>query len=117
MCVRAYGPRFLWMWPNARISVMGGEQAAMVLSQLRRDNIEAKGGTWSGAEEDAFRAPTRAQFETQGHPYYAPRPMRPSSRRGSAFSGCDDGEACTIPAVSHAPDRQSRRDCRPCHPD
>jgi 3-methylcrotonyl-CoA carboxylase beta subunit len=71
MCGRAYSPRFLWMWPNARISVMGGEQAAMVLSTLRRDNIEAKGGTWSAEEEDAFRAPTKAQFETQGSPYYA----------------------------------------------
>ena len=71
MCGRAYSPRFLWMWPNARISVMGGEQAAMVLSQLRRDNIEAKGGAWSANEEDAFRAPIRAQYETQGHPYYA----------------------------------------------
>jgi len=67
----ANGPRFLWMWPNARISVMGGEQAAMVLSQLRRDNIEAKGGSWSIEEENAFRAPTRAQFEAQGNPYYA----------------------------------------------
>src|SRR5450432_2583484 len=71
MCGRAYSPRFLWMWPNARISVMGGEQAAMVLSTLRRDNIEAKGGSWSAEEEDAFRAPTRAQFEAQGNPYYA----------------------------------------------
>jgi 3-methylcrotonyl-CoA carboxylase beta subunit len=71
MCGRAYSPRFLWMWPNARISVMGGEQAAMVLSQLRRDNIEANGGCWSAEEENAFRAPTRAQFETQGSPYYA----------------------------------------------
>jgi 3-methylcrotonyl-CoA carboxylase beta subunit len=71
MCGRAYSPRFLWMWPNARISVMGGEQAAMVLSQLRRDNIEAKGGTWSVEEENEFRAPTRAQFESQGNPYYA----------------------------------------------
>ena len=71
MCGRAYSPRFLWMWPNARISVMGGEQAAMVLSQLRRDNIEAKGGKWSAEEEDTFRAPIRAQYETQGHPYYA----------------------------------------------
>src|SRR5471030_3212165 len=71
MCGRAYSPRFLWMWPNARISVMGGEQAAMVLSQLRRDNIEVKGGTWSVEEENEFRAPTRAQFETQGNPYYA----------------------------------------------
>ena len=71
MCGRAYSPRFLWMWPNARISVMGGEQAAMVLSQLRRDNIEAKGGSWSAEEEDEFRAPIRAQYETQGNPYYA----------------------------------------------
>src|SRR3979490_561961 len=68
---RAYSPRFLWMWPNARISVMGGEQAAMVLSQVRRDNIEAKGETWSADEEDKFRAPIRAQYESQGSPYYA----------------------------------------------
>jgi len=71
MCGRAYAPRFLWMWPNARISVMGGEQAAMVLSTLRRDNIEAKGGTWSVEEEEAFRKPTRDQFEAQGSPYHA----------------------------------------------
>ncbi|QDM17314.1 methylcrotonoyl-CoA carboxylase [Tardiphaga sp. vice352] len=71
MCGRAYSPRFLWMWPNARISVMGGEQAAMVLSTLRRDNIEAKGGSWSVEEEEAFRKPTRDQFESQGSPYYA----------------------------------------------
>ncbi len=63
--------RFLWMWPNARISVMGGEQAAMVLSQVRRDNIEAKGETWSAEEEDKFRAPIRAQYESQGSPFYA----------------------------------------------
>jgi 3-methylcrotonyl-CoA carboxylase beta subunit len=71
MCGRAFGPRFVWMWPNARISVMGGEQAASVLAQVRRDGIEAKGGTWSGEEEAAFKAPIRAQYETQGHPYYA----------------------------------------------
>jgi 3-methylcrotonyl-CoA carboxylase beta subunit len=71
MCGRAYGPRFLWMWPNARISVMGGEQASMVLSQVRRDNIEAKGETWSAEEEEKFRAPIRAQYESQGSPYYA----------------------------------------------
>ena len=71
MCGRAYSPRFLWMWPNARISVMGGEQAAMVLSQLRRDNIEGKGGHWSAEEEEDFRSPIRAQYEKQGHPYYA----------------------------------------------
>ncbi len=71
MCGRAYSPRFLWMWPNARIGVMGGEQAASVLAQVRRDGIERKGGAWSADEEDAFKAPIRAQYETQGHPYYA----------------------------------------------
>src|SRR6202012_3609708 len=71
MCGRAYGPRFLWMWPNARISVMGGEQAASVLGLLRREGTEAKGGSWSGADDEAFKAPIRAQYEEQGHPYYA----------------------------------------------
>jgi 3-methylcrotonyl-CoA carboxylase beta subunit len=71
MCGRAYGPRFLWMWPNARISVMGGEQAASVLGLLRRDATEARGGTWSAADDEAFKAPIRAQYEEQGHPYYA----------------------------------------------
>ena len=71
MCGRAYSPRFLWMWPNARISVMGGEQAAGVLAQIRRDGLEAQGKQWSAAEEDAFKDPIRRQYETQGHPYYA----------------------------------------------
>ena len=71
MCGRAYSPRFLWMWPNARISVMGGEQAASVLATVRRDGLEAKGGTWSMEEEEAFRAPIRRQYEEQGHPYFA----------------------------------------------
>jgi len=71
MCGRAYGPRFLWMWPNARISVMGGEQAASVLATVRRDNIEARGDSWSAEAEDAFKAPIREQYEHQGHPYYA----------------------------------------------
>jgi 3-methylcrotonyl-CoA carboxylase beta subunit len=71
MCGRAYGPRLLWMWPNARISVMGGEQAAMVLATVRRDGIEAKGGAWSAADEEAFKAPIRDQFEAEGNPYYA----------------------------------------------
>ena len=71
MCGRAYGPRFLWMWPNARISVMGGEQAASVLAQVRRDGMSARGQDWSTQEEAAFKAPIRAQYETQGHPYYA----------------------------------------------
>ncbi|WP_175690865.1 carboxyl transferase domain-containing protein [Burkholderia anthina] len=71
MCGRAFGPRFLWMWPNARISVMGGEQAASVLATVRRDGIEAKGGAWSAEEEEAFKQPIRDQYERQGHPYYA----------------------------------------------
>ena len=71
MCGRAFGPRFLWMWPNARISVMGGSQAASVMATLRRDNIEAQGKTWSADDEAAFRAPLEQQFEQQGHPYYA----------------------------------------------
>ena len=71
MCGRAYSPRFLWMWPNARISVMGGEQAASVLATVRRDGIEAKGGSWTADDEEAFKAPIRQQYETQGHPYYA----------------------------------------------
>ena len=71
MCGRAYSPRFLWMWPNARISVMGGEQAASVLATVRRDGIEAKGGQWSAEEEEKFKTPIRAQYDVQGHPYYA----------------------------------------------
>ncbi len=71
MCGRAYSPRFLWMWPNARISVMGGEQAASVLATVRRDGIEAKGGAWSKDEEAAFKQPILDQFEHQAHPYYA----------------------------------------------
>ena len=69
MCGRAYSPRFLWMWPNTRISVMGGEQAAAVLAQVRRDNL--KGKSWSAEEEEAFKDPIRRQYDTQGHPYYA----------------------------------------------
>ena len=71
MCGRAYSPDMLWMWPNSRISVMGGEQAASVLAQVRRDGLEAKGEAWSTEAEEAFKAPIRAQYEAQGHPYYA----------------------------------------------
>ena len=71
MCGRAFAPRFLWMWPNARISVMGGEQAASVLATVKRDGIEGKGGQWSMEEEEAFKAPIKSQYETQGHPYFA----------------------------------------------
>ncbi len=71
MCGRAYSPRFLWMWPNARIGVMGGEQAASVLATVRRDGIEARGGKWSAEDEEDFKAPIREQYEVQGHPYYS----------------------------------------------
>lgn len=71
MCGRAFGPRFLWTWPNSRISVMGGEQAASVLATVRRDALEAKGQSWSQAKEEAFRSPILEQYETQGHPWYA----------------------------------------------
>lgn len=71
MCGRAFAPRFLYMWPNARISVMGGEQAATVLATVRRDGLEAAGKHWSAEDEAAFKAPIREQYEKQGHPYYA----------------------------------------------
>jgi 3-methylcrotonyl-CoA carboxylase beta subunit len=71
MCGRAYDPRFLWMWPNAKISVMGGEQAATVLATVKRDGIEARGGEWSEQEEESFRAPIREQYDTQGSAYYS----------------------------------------------
>ncbi len=71
MCGRAYDPRFLWTWPNARISVMGGEQAASVLATVRRDGLEAKGEEWSAEDEEAFKDPIREQFEEEGSPYYA----------------------------------------------
>jgi len=71
MCGRAYGARFLWMWPNARISVMGGEQASAVLATVKRDGMEAAGKSWTVEEEEAFKAPIRDQYERQGHPYYA----------------------------------------------
>jgi len=71
MCGRAYGGRFLWSWPNARISVMGGEQAAHVLATVRREGIEARGGSWPAREQDEFMAGIRSQYESQGNPYYA----------------------------------------------
>ncbi len=71
MCGRAYSPRFMWTWPNSRISVMGGEQAASVLSTIKREQMESKGDNWSAEEEEAFKAPIKAQYERQGHPYYA----------------------------------------------
>jgi 3-methylcrotonyl-CoA carboxylase beta subunit len=71
MCGRAYSPRFLWMWPNARISVMGGEQAASVLATVRREQFEQRGEDWPAADEESFKAPIRDQYELQGVPYYS----------------------------------------------
>ena len=71
MCGRAYDPRFLWMWPNARISVMGGEQAATVLATVRREALEARGESWTSEDEEAFKDPIRDTYETQGNPYHA----------------------------------------------
>jgi 3-methylcrotonyl-CoA carboxylase beta subunit len=71
MCGRAYSPRFLWMWPNARISVMGGEQAASVLATVRGEQLAGAGKPWSTDEEEAFKAPIREQYESQGNPYYS----------------------------------------------
>ena len=71
MCGRAYGPRFLFQWPNARTSVMGGEQAASVLATIKREALERSGQSFSDAEEEQLKAPIREQFERQGHPYYA----------------------------------------------
>ncbi len=97
MCGRAYGPRFLFTWPNARISVMGGPQAASVLATVRRDNIEADGKSWSKTEEDAFKAPILEQFEREGHPFFATARLwddgiiAPSETRrvlGLALSAC-----------------------------
>ncbi len=97
MCGRAYSPRFLFSWPNSRISVMGGEQAASVLATVRRDNLEADGKSWSTAEEEAFKAPIRDQYESEGSPYHATARLwddgiiLPSETRrvlGLAFSAC-----------------------------
>jgi len=71
MCGRAFSPRMLFMWPNARISVMGGEQAASVLATVRRDGLTARGEQWSAEDEQRFKAPIQAQYEREGHPYYA----------------------------------------------
>jgi 3-methylcrotonyl-CoA carboxylase beta subunit len=71
MCGRAYSPRFMFAWPNARISVMGGEQAASVLATVRREGLEARGEQWSAEDEASFKAPIRARYEEEGNPYYA----------------------------------------------
>jgi 3-methylcrotonyl-CoA carboxylase beta subunit len=130
MCGRAYSPRFLFTWPNARISVMGGEQAASVLATVKRDALELKDESWSAEDEAAFKAPIRERYEAEGNPYYATArlwddgiidPAQTRDILGLAFrvtlnapirnlacSGCSDD-----PAPSH---RQSRRNRLPHHP-
>ena len=130
MCGRAYAPRFLWMWPNARISVMGGEQAASVLAQIRRDAMAARGQEWGAEAEEAFKAPIRAQYETQGHPYYASARLwddgviDPAQTRmvlalaisASLNAPIEPTQLRRLPdvsAVRQDPDRQSRRNRLP----
>ncbi|HUL19536.1 MAG TPA: carboxyl transferase domain-containing protein [Steroidobacteraceae bacterium] len=106
MCGRAYSPRFLYQWPNARISVMGGEQAASVLATVKREQLKGAGRDWPAAEEEAFKRPIREQYERQGHPYYA------SARLW------DDGVidpkdtrrvlALSLAAAQHAPEERTR---------
>jgi 3-methylcrotonyl-CoA carboxylase beta subunit len=97
MCGRAYSPRFLWMWPNARISVMGGDQAAAVLATVKRTQIEGSGGAWSADEEEEFRAPIRERYETEGNAYYSTArlwddgiidPLETRNVLGLALSAC-----------------------------
>jgi 3-methylcrotonyl-CoA carboxylase beta subunit len=97
MCGRAYDPRFLWAWPNARISVMGGEQAASVLATVKRDQLATDGTVWSDADEAAFKRPIRDQYEEQGNPYYATArlwddgvidPLQTRTVLGLALTGC-----------------------------
>ena len=117
MAGRAYQPRFLWTWPNARISVMGGEQAAGVLATVRRDGIERRGGTWSAEEEAAFKAPTLEMFERQSHPLYASRAAvgrrrdRPAqvARGARAVAGGGAERADRGDALRRVPDVSAQR--------
>ena len=118
MCGRAFDPRFLWMWPNARISVMGGEQAASVLATVRRDGIEAKGGTWSADDEEAFKAPIREQYErrairtTRRARLWDDGIIDPADTRRVLGLGAVGGAECADPAEP----RSACSGCRPCLP-
>ena len=113
MCGRAYSPRFLWMWPNAKISVMGGEQAASVLATVKRDQLEARGEEWSAEDEEAFKAPIRAQYEHAGQrllrdgPALGRRRHRPAGDPqvlGLALTACGQRAAAANPSVRRLPD-------------
>jgi 3-methylcrotonyl-CoA carboxylase beta subunit len=106
MCGRAYSPRFLWMWPNARISVMGGAQAASVLATVKRDGIEGKGGSWSHEEEEAFKQPILEQYDRQGHPYYASARLWDDGVIAPADTRCTLGLA--LSAALNAPIEETR---------
>jgi hypothetical protein len=122
MCGRAYSPRFLWSWPNSRISVMGGEQAAGVLATVRREAIERKGGSWTPEEEARFKAPTIEMFERQSHPLYASARLwddgivdPQAHARGSRAQPVGGAECAGGADAFQDPDRQSRRDRLPRH--
>lgn len=106
MCGRAYSPRFLWTWPNSRISVMGGEQASSVLARVRRDALEARGESWSTADEEAFQALIREQYETQGNPYYATARLWDDGIIDPAQSRCVLG--LSLAAALNAPVKETK---------
>lgn len=113
MCGRAYSPRFLWMWPNAKISVMGGEQAASVLATVKRDQLEARGEEWSAEDEEAFRAPVREQYETQGSAYYATARLWDDGVIDPLETRTVLGLALTACASAPLPDRTAKEPAAP----
>ncbi|QLH21943.1 carboxyl transferase domain-containing protein [Streptomyces sp. Rer75] len=113
MCGRAYSPRFLWMWPNAKISVMGGEQAASVLATVKRDQLEARGEKWSAEDEEAFRAPVREQYETQGSAYYATARLWDDGVIDPLETRTVLGLALTACASAPLPDRTAKEPAAP----
>ncbi|MFD7501156.1 carboxyl transferase domain-containing protein [Streptomyces sp. NPDC059850] len=113
MCGRAYSPRFLWMWPNAKISVMGGEQAASVLATVKRDQLEARGEKWSEEDEEAFRAPVREQYETQGSAYYATARLWDDGVIDPLETRTVLGLALTACASAPLPDRTAKEPAAP----
>ncbi|WP_055553100.1 carboxyl transferase domain-containing protein [Streptomyces sp. NBRC 110028] len=113
MCGRAYSPRFLWMWPGAKISVMGGEQAASVLATVKRDQLEARGEEWSAEDEEAFRAPVREQYEAQGSAYYATARLWDDGVIDPLETRTVLGLALTACASAPLPDRTAKEPAAP----